>query len=128
MAQGNFVSHHHGGFQARATCLLQVKRRGLWRQGGGEHTLAHQIEVTGVLHDRTGNDITHTLAMQVKAVYQSLQGGSQHLLVGGLRIDRVGAGKRDTVAAQNGDAANGGHGGLPCRGLGGIKKKGMLCN
>ena len=44
--------------------------------------------------------------MQIKAVDQALQSGGEHLVVGGVGVSRVGAGKRDAVAAQYGDAAN----------------------
>ncbi len=46
--------------------------------------------------------------MQVIAVDESLQGGRQHLLVGGFGIGRVGTGKGDTIPAEDGDAADAG--------------------
>jgi len=109
MAQGDLVGHEHDGFQAGAASLLQVVCRRFGRQGRGQHRLAHQVEVTRVLHHGAGGDVAQALAVQVEAVDQALQRGRQHVLVGHVGVDGVGAGKRDAVATDDGGATGGTH-------------------
>ena len=45
---------------------------------------------------------------QPEAGHQPVDGRRQHLLVGGVGVDGVGAGERDAVATEDGDAAGGG--------------------
>ncbi len=113
VAQRNLVGHQHGRLQTGATGLLQIKSRGFAGQRGGQHTFAHQIEVARVFHHRACGHVAQALAVQVEAVDQALQRGSQHVLVGHMRIHRVRTGEGDAVAAKNGDAANSGHGVVP---------------
>ena len=75
VAQGDLVGHQHGGFQAGAASLLNVKGRCVARQRGGEHRFAHQVEVAGMLHHGTTHHFAQALAVQVEAVHQALQRG-----------------------------------------------------
>jgi hypothetical protein len=74
----------------------------------GQHRFAHQIEIAGVLHHGAAHYVAQALAMQVESVDQPLEGCGQHLLVGRGGVHGVGSGKRNAVAAENGDATDGG--------------------
>ena len=79
------------------------------RQLGAQHALAGQVEVARVLEDGAGDDLAHLLALQPEAGDQPVERRGEHVLVGRLRVRRVGPGERDAVAADDR--------GLPGRGL-----------
>ena len=103
LAEGDLVGDLDGRLQTGAAGLLDVDRRRLRRQLGAEHRLAGQVEVPGVLEHRAGDDLPDPLALEAEAGDQAVQRGGQHLLVGGVGVDGVGAGEGDAVAAQDGD-------------------------
>ena len=54
-----------------------------------------------MLDHRARSKLTQALAVQVIALHQALQGRHQQVLIAVVGIHGVGAGKRDTVAADN---------------------------
>ena len=77
---------------------------GVSGEPGAEHALAGQVEVAGVLEHRAGDDLAEPLALEAEAGDQPVERGGQHVLVGRVGVDAVGAGERDAVAAEDGDA------------------------
>jgi hypothetical protein len=61
-----------------------------------------------MLDDGAGRDFAQAFAVQVVAVDQALQRERQHVLIRRGRVGGVRAGKRNPVAADDGDAAHGG--------------------
>jgi hypothetical protein len=57
-----------------------------------------------MLEHRTGDDLADDLALETEPGDESVDRGGQHLLVGDARVDAVGPGERDPVAAEDGDA------------------------
>ena len=58
-----------------------------------------------MLEHRTGHYFAQTQSVQAVAFYQALQRDREHRLVAGSGVGAVGAGERDSVAAQNRDPA-----------------------
>jgi hypothetical protein len=87
-----------GGLQPRRTSLLQVLRRRPRRQAASEHALAGQVEVAGVLQDRSGDDLPDGLALEAEAGDEPVECRGQHVLVAGPGVRAVRAGEGDPVA------------------------------
>jgi hypothetical protein len=89
-------------------------------QPGAQHRLPRQVEVTAVLENRSGHELTHRARLvEAVALDQAVQGRGEHLLVGGGGVGAVGAGERNAHTADDGDAAG-------RRGLQGIAHLGLL--
>lgn len=105
LAEGDFIGHQQRRFQAGAAGLLQVVGRGFGRQGGGQQRFAGQVEIPRVLDHSARSELAQAQAVEVVAVHQALQRGHQQILVAVVGVHRVGAGKRNAVAADNRHAA-----------------------
>ena len=92
------------GLEAGAAGLLDVGRRRLGRELRAQHRLAGQVEVARVLEHRAGDDLAEPLALEPEPGDQPVDGRGEHVLVGRVGVDAVGAGERDAVAAEDGDA------------------------
>jgi hypothetical protein len=113
LPQGDLVADQDGGFQAGAAGLLHVVSRGFRGEAARQHALARQVEVARMLQHRAGGDFAEALAMQLITIHQAAQRGGEHVLVGLVRIGRVGAAEGDARAAEYGDLADGlGHAGF----------------
>ena len=73
-----------------------------------EHRLAGEVEVTAVLEHRAGGELADALTREVVPLHEPVERGGEHLLVGGVGVDRVGARERDAVAADHRDPSHGG--------------------
>ena len=100
------------GFQAGAARLLDVVGRRPWREAGPKNDLAGEVEVATVLQHRACGDLTEALPLQTKASDQAVERRGQHVLVGGSGIGAAGAGEGDSVAAEDGGAAQVSHAGF----------------
>ena len=109
LAEGDLVGHLDRRLQAGAARLLDVGRRRLGGQLGAQHALPGQVEVAGVLQHRPRDDLTQPLALQPEPDGETVDRRGEHVLVGRVRVDAVGAGERDAVAAQDGHTTGRGH-------------------
>src|SRR6185312_16096810 len=91
--------------QPGAAGLLHVVGGGLRGEAGAEHALTGQVAVAGVLQHGAAGDLAEGLAVEVEAVDQPVEGGGEHVLVGRVRVDAVGAREWDPVAADDGNPA-----------------------
>ena len=105
LAEGDLVGDQDRRLQAGAAGLLDVVGGGLRGEPGAEHALAGEVAVAGVLEDGAAGDLAERLALQAEAVDEAVERGSEHVLVGGVRVDAVGAREGDAVAAEDGDPA-----------------------
>ena len=105
LAEGDLVGDEDRRLQAGAAGLLDVVGGGLGGEAGAEHALAGQVAVARVLEDGAAGDLAERLALQAVAVDQPVERRGQHVLVAGVRVDAVGAGEGDPVAADDGDFA-----------------------
>jgi hypothetical protein len=87
--------------------LLDVVGGRLGSELGAEHALPRQVEVTRVLEHRAGHDLAEPLPLQREAGDEPVQRRGEHVLVGGMCVRAVRAGKRDAVAAHD-DGGSGG--------------------
>ena len=102
LAESDLVGDLDDRLETGAARLLEVDRGGLGREPGAEHRLAGQVEVAGVLEHGAGHDLAHPLALEVEPARQAVERSREHLLVGGVAVDGVGAGEGDAVAAEDG--------------------------
>ena len=109
LADSDLVGDQDGGFETGAAGLLDVIGRGLRVEGGAEHAFAGQVEVTAVLENGTGDHFANALAAEVAAFDQTVEGSGEHVFVGGGGVDAVGAGERNAVGTDDGNAAKSGH-------------------
>ena len=58
-----------------------------------------------MLEHGAAGDLAEALALEAEAVDEAVEGGGEHVLVGGVRVDAVGAREGDPVAADDGDPA-----------------------
>ena len=105
LAEGDLVGDEDRRLEAGAAGLLDVVGGRLGREPGAEHALAGQVAVARVLEHGAAGDLAEPLALEAEAVDQAVEGGGEHVLVGGVRVDGVGAREGDAVAADDGDAA-----------------------
>ena len=103
LTEGDLVGHVDRGLQAGAACLLDVCGRCHRRQLGPEDRFPGQVEVAGVLEDGAGDNLADDLTLESEPGDQAVDRGGQHVLVGGRRVDGVGAGERDSVAPDDGN-------------------------
>jgi hypothetical protein len=61
-----------------------------------------------VLEHGAGDHLTEPFTFEAEPGHQAVDRGGEHVLVGRIGIDRVGAGERDPVAADHGDATGAG--------------------
>jgi hypothetical protein len=106
LPEGDLVGDVDRCLQAGAAGLLDVGGRRLGGELGAQHRLAGQVEVAAVLEHGSGDHLTEALPLQTEAGDEAVEGGGEHLLVGGRGIGRVGPGEGNPVATENGDAAS----------------------
>ena len=109
LPERDLVGHLDRRLEAGAAGLLDVGRRRLGRELGAQHALPSQVEVPGVLQHRPRDDLTEPLALQPEPDGETVDRGGEHVLVGRVGVDAVGAGERDAVAAQDGHTTGRGH-------------------
>ncbi len=114
LPEGDLVGHQDRRLQAGTAGLLDIVGRGFRGQARTEHAFAGQVEVARMLQHGAGHHLAKALSVQVVALHQAFQGGSEHLLVARRGVHGVRAGEGNTVAADNGDPAQLGHGRTPC--------------
>ncbi|MNQ70730.1 hypothetical protein D3C85_853740 [compost metagenome] len=110
LAQGDLVGDENGRLQPGAAGLLHVIGRGVVADGGVQQALAGQGDVARQLQHRPRRHLAQPQAVQVETVGQALQGGGQHLLIGGLGIGGVRPREGDAIAAEDSDATRRGRG------------------
>ena len=101
LAELDLVGQAEDGFQPGGAGLLQVVGRGLGGQRGAQHGFAGEVEVPGVLEHGAGGDFADALVLQPEPGDQPVQGGGQHVLVGGLGVGAAGPGEGNAVAAHD---------------------------
>jgi hypothetical protein len=106
LPQGNLVGHQQRRLQPGAAGLLDIVGRGLRRQARAQHTFAGQVHVARMLEHRAGHHLTQAQAVQAIALDQPFQRDGEHRLVAGRGVGAIGAGERDSVAAQDRDPAS----------------------
>ena len=89
----------------QACCMVMpgVVRREL----GAEHRLARQVPVPGVGDDGAAHRLVDVHAGELVLVDQGVEHGGQHLEVGLVGVERVGAAERDAHAADDSNAPQG---------------------
>ena len=111
LAERDLVGDLDDGLETGPAGLLEVGSRGLGGQLGAQHRLAGQVEVPGVLEHRARDHLADPLALEPEPGDEAVEGGGEHLAVGGVAVDGVGPGEGDAVATEDGDATGrGGHG------------------
>src|SRR5207237_1540151 len=71
-----------------------------------EHALASQVEVAAVLEHGARRNLADHGAAQAEPIGQRIEGGGEHVLVGGLRVCAVLPRKRNPDAAEHRDRSD----------------------
>ena len=93
--------------QAGAAGLLHGDAGRGRRQLGAEHRLARQVPVLGVRDDRAADHLVDMHAREVVLVDQPVEHAGQHVEIGLVGIERVGAAERNAHAADHRHAPQG---------------------
>ncbi len=103
LPEGDLVGDEDRRLEPGAAGLLHVVGGRLGGEPGAEHALAGQVAVARVLEHGAAGDLADRLAAERVALDQPVERRRQHVLVGGARVDRVGAREGNPVAADDGD-------------------------
>jgi hypothetical protein len=103
LSQRDLVGCVDHRLQAGSARLLQVDGGRTPIELGAQHDLAREVEIPAVLENRTRGDLADARTGQPEAGDQAVEGGTQHVRVGGLGVRAVGAREGDPVAAEDAD-------------------------
>ena len=92
---------HRRRLQAGAARLLDGDAGRGGGELGAEHRLAREVPVLGVRHDGAADRLVDVRAREAVLVDEPVEHASQHLQVGFVGIERVGAAERDAHAADH---------------------------
>ena len=105
MPERDLVAEQNRRFEARAAGALQIETRRLGRKTRAQDRFACQIPLGRMFDERARRDFPDTLSLQLVAFDQSAQCCREHLLIANLRVGTVTARKRNSQAADDGDAS-----------------------
>ena len=105
LTDGDLGGDAHGCLETRATGLDQGGAGCGPGQLGADDGLARDVPVLGVSDDGAADHLVDVHAGELVAIDQPVERGGQHLQIGEVRIERVGAAERDAHSPYDGDTA-----------------------